>query len=150
MGALGATVLTGCTGVDAIDNRLGEFESGPIREVEWGEDESELVVTFAEEHEADFIAVVHEYDDETVIYSGDAPRFDGPVRIPLLAAVSCDGAQYPTNTFELVVGKGTMMLGMVEEILEREQWEVSEEWLQRAAEYETEYGECYSLGAGEG
>jgi len=114
--------------------------------MEWSEDEATLTVWFEEEHDSDFLALIHEADEETVLWNTDAPRFDGPVEIPMLNAVACDApADYPSETFELVAGVGTTMLGMIQEITARQPVDVSESWLQRAQNRDPSRSTCMRL-----
>lgn len=115
---------------------------GDLDRMEWNGDETVLTVWFEEQHESDFLALVHEYDEETVIWHADAPRFAGPLKIPMLKAVACDDTEYPTRTFELVAGIGTLAFGLVEENTARQTFDVKQGWLDRAAGLELERGEC--------
>lgn len=159
IGVAAATALAGCSTLDPaaelvrdaqeqLDELSSDGPDGVIERIETIENEQRLVVTFQEEHESDFLALVHETDDETILWRDSAPRFAGPIEVPFMKAVSCDDADYPTTTFELVAGTGTTSLGLVEEVTARQPIEVDDRWLDRAAELEMDQAECMALQEG--
>lgn len=138
-----SAALAGCT--DQLNEITGGLGGGVIRSTEW-KDGGVLEVTYADEHDAEFIALVHEFDDSMVLWADDAPRFAGPIEVPIYTAIACDDSEYPTNTFELVTGIGTTSFGLVEEILEREELEVSDQRLDEAQAQSPEQVDCFSIG----
>jgi hypothetical protein len=91
--------------------------------------------------DADFLALVHEADS-AVLSETAAPRFDGPVSLAVWQPIACSSVDWPSRTFELVAGTGTVDFGAVDEILEREAFELSEEWMADAKEASPSTAEC--------
>lgn len=120
--------------------------NGDLDRMEWSENEATLTVWFEEEHGSDFLALIHGADEKTVLWKNDAPRFDGPLTVPMLDAIACDApANYPSSTFELVAGIGTTTLGMVQEITARQPVDVSDSWLKRAEEHNVGQRTCIGM-----
>lgn len=126
------------------DSTTGTDLPNPLDRAEWQNEKSQLEIWLIEDHNADFLAFVHEAD-ESVLWSVDAPRFGGPVTAPALDAVACVDADWPSRTFELVAGTGTTSFGMVDEILARGSITVPEGWLARAGEHNVDQETCQLL-----
>lgn len=122
--ALPTVALAGCTEAieeTPIDIPLGEEEnvvppevSGEISRVEWINDRTWLEVYLNAEHDTEAIWLTHT-TDSTILYITDAPRSEGPIEIPILSAIACDDADYPSTTFEITAAEGRPASGYTPE-----------------------------------
>jgi len=151
--ALPAFALAGCT--EAISQNGSEESStvsGDISRVEWTNDRKWLEVYFDDEHDSDAIWFTHSADS-TILYINDAPRFEGPIEIPILDIIACDDANYPSTSFELTAAEGRPLPGHTPDSTGEAQISLPEGYLDRLPEseyYEGDEAEAYCMAIEEG
>ena len=130
------SALTGCAAVDQIKNatnNTGVTTSGDINQIEWIDDGTRISIYFAEENTSEEVWLTHAVDTQ-IIYSRGAPRFDGPVSIPILDALACDNADYPSLEFELTAATGRPILGTQPETTGGAEFKLPDSYFERLSE----------------
>lgn len=114
--------------------------SGDITRLEWSDDETWLEVYFDPEHNTDALWLTHSADS-TILYITGAPRFEGPVDVPLLDSIACDDADYPSATFEITAADGRPLPGYSPETTGEAEIPLPDGYLNRLPESEYYEGE---------
>ena len=157
-----AATLAGCADAiedSAIDvngggenNEAGPALSGDISRVEWANDRTRLEVYFEAEHDAEAVWFSHSADSN-ILYITDAPRFEGPIELPLLDALACDDANYPSLTFEVTAAEGRPIPGVTPDTTGEAEISLPEGYFDRLSEseyYEGDEAEAYCMSIEEG
>ena len=162
LAAFPTVALAGCTAaledtpIDVTggdgDNESGAMVSGDITRVEWANDQTWLEVYFEAEHDTEAVWFTHSADS-TILYITDAPRFEGPIEIPLLDAIACDDADYPSLTFEVTAAEGRPLPGFAPDTTGEAEVSLPEGYFDRLPEseyYEGDEAEAYCMAIEEG
>jgi hypothetical protein len=160
LSALAAVTLGGCTeAIDGtpIDISDGEGNeklavSGDISRVEWIDDQKWLEIYFNGEHDTEAVWLTHSADSN-ILYITDAPRFEGPIEIPLLDSIACDDANYPSATFEITAAEGRPLPGFTPETTGEAEIPLPDGYLDRLSEseyYEGDEAEAYCMAIEQG
>lgn len=128
------TTVSGCASNELLQDS-GASISGDISNLEWTDDQTWLELYFEADHNTEYFWLTHAADS-TIIYASQAPRFEGPVSVPILDALACDNADYPSSTFEITAAKGRPMLSHEPETTGKAELDLPEDYLNRLTESE--------------
>jgi len=134
------------------DNEVEPSVSGDISRVEWANNRTWLEVYFEAEHNAEAVWFTHSADS-TILYITDAPRFEGPIELPVLDAIACDDADYPSLTFEVTAAEGRPIPGFTPDTTGEAEISLPEGYIDRLSEseyYEGDEAEAYCMAIEEG